>query len=197
MSFRKRLERNYYIYFVKIEKNIDMKRNSIITTLLILLFSLQIYGQEHTEKFEYSENGINDYIIKNVDGKTTNQIFDKTINWIKETYRNPDKVLIMKIENEKVRINGVASDLLFVKNMNFTLDYIIEISIKEGRYKFDLISLTTSENATDYKKIPNFKTDKKLIKNFGESPQRIENYFNGLNDSLMNYILEKKKKDDW
>ena len=56
---------------------------------------------------------------------------------------------------------------------------------------------TTTDSGTDYKKIPNFKTDKKLVKNFGESPQRIENYFNGLNESLKNYILGKKKKDDW
>lgn len=175
-----------------------MNKNSIMTTILILIFSFQIFGQgEHPEKFEYSENGINDFIVANVDGKSTNDIYNKTINWIKETYKNPDNVLKMKIENEQVRINGIASGLLSVKNMDFTLDYVIEISFKEGRYKFDLISLTTTESGTDYKKIPNFKTDKKLVKNFGESPQRIENYFNGLNESLTNYILGKKKKDDW
>lgn len=174
-----------------------MNRNSIITNILILLFSFQIFGQEHPEKFEYSENGINDYTVTKVDGKTTSDIYDKTINWIKETYKNPDKVLKMKIENEKIRINGIASDLLSVKNMNFPLDYVIEVSIKEGRYRFDLISLTTTESGTDYKKIPNFTTDKKFIKNFGESPQRIENYLNGLNQSLTNYILGKTKKSDW
>jgi hypothetical protein len=181
-----------------LKTNIDMNRNSIITTILILVFSFQTFGQsEHPEKFEYSANGINDYIVTNVEGKFANDIYDKTINWIKETYKNPDKVLAMKIENEKVRINGIASDLLSVKNMSFSLAYIIEISIKDDRYKFDLISLVTTDSGTDYKKIPNFKTDKKLVKNFGDSPQKIENYFNGLNDSLKNYILGKIKKDDW
>tara|TARA_B110000967_G_C18571761_1_gene405218 strand:+ start:110 stop:637 length:528 start_codon:yes stop_codon:yes gene_type:complete len=175
-----------------------MNRNSIIITVLILISSFQIFGQsEHPEKFEYSEDGINNYVVTKVEGKTVKNIYAKTEKWIKETYKNPDKVLKMKIENEKVRINGIASDLLFVKKMGFPLDYVIEISIKESRYKFDLISLKTTESGTDYKKIPNFKTNKKLVKNFGESPQRIENYFNSLNESLKNYILEKKKKDDW
>ncbi len=164
----------------------------------MLMCSFQIFGQsEHPEKFEYSTDGINNYVVTKVEGKEINFISEKTDNWIKETYKNPDEVLKMKIENEKARINGIASDLLFVKKMNFPLEYVIEITIKEGRYKFDLISLKTTESGTDYKKIPNFKTDKKLVKNFGESPQRIESYFNSLNQSLKNYILEKKKKDDW
>ncbi|WP_031445845.1 DUF4468 domain-containing protein [Arenibacter algicola] len=174
--------------------------NKLITTAVFLTLSLFTFGQtEYPEKFEYSENGINDYIVTKVEGKTANEIYSKTINWIKETYKNPDKVLKMKIENEKVRINGISSDLLVVKKMNMPLDYVIEIAFKDGKYKFDLISLTTSNEygTADYKKIPNFKTDKKLVKNFGESPQRIENYFNVLNESLKNYILGKEKKDDW
>ena len=183
---------------VKCKKGKNMFRNLIITTVLILISSFQIFGQsKHPEKFEYSADGLNSYVVTRVEGKIINFIYEKTENWIKETYKNPDKVIKMKIENQKVRINGIASDLLFVKKMNFPLDYVIEISIKEGKYKFDLITLKTTESGTDYKKIPNFKTSKKLVENFGESPQRIENYFNSLNESLKNYILEKKKEDDW
>jgi hypothetical protein len=103
----------------------------------------------------------------------------------------------MKIENEKVRINGIAEDLLLVRKMSFNLDYVIEISVKDNKYKFELISLTATEQKTDYKKIPNFKTDSKLIKNFGDSPKRIESYFNNLNETLKNYILGEKKNDEW
>ena len=175
-----------------------MNKNLIITTVLILVSSFQIFGQsEHPEKFEYSTEGINNYVVTKVEGKTANEIYKKTETWIKETYRNPDKVLIMNIENEKARINGIASDLFISKNMNFPLEYVIEISIKEGKYKFDLISLKTSQSGEDYRKIPNFKTDKKLIRWYGETPYRIEKYFNRLNESLKIYILEKKKKDDW
>jgi hypothetical protein len=168
----------------------------ITACTLFLSYSMFTFGQnEHSEKFEYSESGINDYIVTKVENKTTNEIYGKTINWIKETYKNPDKVIKMEIENEKVRINGVASDLLFVKKMSFNLDYVIEISFKDGKYKFELVSLSTE--GADYKKIPNFKTDNKLIKNFGDSPNKIEAYLNNLNENLKNYILGQKKKEDW
>ena len=173
--------------------------NKIITTIaLCLTFATLTFGQtEHPETFEYGKKGINDYVVTLVEAKNTSEIYNKTINWIKETYKNPDKVLKMEIKDEKVRINGVASDLLFVKKMSFALDYVIEIAFKDNRYKFDLISLSKTDSGTDYKNIPNFKTDKKLVKNFGESPQRIEAYLNELNQSLKNYIVGKKKKDDW
>jgi hypothetical protein len=161
----------------------------------VTLISLNSFSQN--EIFEYTENGLNDYVVTEVENKTKEEIYKKAMNWVKETYKHPDKVLVMDIENEKLRISAIASALLFVKKFNFPLDYVIEISIKEGRYKFDLISLTTTEIGTDYKNLPNFKTDKKMVKNFGDSPQRIENYFNGLNESLKTYILGKKKKDDW
>ena len=170
----------------------------IKSIILFFAFSFFAFGQtEKAEKFEYKETGINDFIVTKVEGKSTNEIYNKTINWIKETYKNPDIVIKMRIENEKVRINGVASDLLFVRNISLNLDYVIEISVKDNKYKFELISLTATEQKTDYKKIPNFKTDSKLIKNFGESPNKIENYLNGLNESLRIYILSDKKNNDW
>lgn len=173
---------------------------TIIVSSIFFILSLFSFGQlDNPEKFEYSENGINDYIVTKVENKSAEQIYCKTISWVKETFENPDKVLKMNIENEKLRINGVSSDLLFVKKMKIPLEYIIEIAFKDGKYKFDLISLRTSNEygEADYKKIPNFKTDKKLVKNFGESPQRIEDYFNGLNQSLKKIIIGDSKKDDW
>jgi hypothetical protein len=47
----------------------------------------------------------------------------------------------------------------------------------------------TTENTADYLNLPNFKTDKRMIKNFGNTPIDIESYFNTLNQSLKNYIL--------
>lgn len=175
-----------------------MKTRILFTTVIFLTLTFNVLGQsEYPEKFEYSEKGINDFVVTKLEGKSIQDIYSKSINWIKETYKNPDKVLTMKIDNEKIRIDAIASGLLTVRNMNFNLDYIIEISIRDGRYKFELVTLETSDSKTDYKQIPNFKTDKRIIKNFGNSPSNIENYFNGLNDSLKNYIIGKEKKDDW
>ena len=92
-------------------------------------------------------------------------------------------------------ING-SEALLYIKGKySMNLDYVYEIAFKDGRYKFDLISLKYEE--TDYKNFPNFKTDKKIIKNFGDSPQIIEDFFNNLNNSIKEYITVDSNNDDW
>ena len=83
-------------------------------------------------------------------------MYNKTLNWVKETYKNPDAVLKMKIENEKIRIDAIATGLLKIRGNSFNLSYVIEISFKDNKYRFEIISLLY-ENSTDYKKIPNFK----------------------------------------
>lgn len=173
---------------------------TIAIPILIMLLSINTFSQVNStannEKFEYSENGLNDFIITPIKEKTKDYIYEKTINWIKETYKNPDVVIKMQIENEKVRINSIARDLVKVKGFSMDLDYVLEISIKDNRYKFEIATLLY-DGKTDYKKLPNFKTDKKLLKNFGDSAINIENYFNSLNENLKNYILENSNDDDW
>jgi len=170
-----------------------------IFTILFTVISFIALGQKvegfQTETFQYSEVGLNDYVVTNVDSTTKEELYSKTLNWIKETYENPDLVLKMKIENEKVKIVAVA-ELLKVKNSLMNLSYELEISFKDNKYKFEIISLLY-DNKTDYKNIPNFKTDKKLIKIFGTTAVDIENYFNELNESLKNYISGKTKKSEW
>ena len=168
-----------------------------ILTLLLFTISSICLGQSDEkvrgEKFEYLEIGLNDYVVTNIEGKTKEEMYKKAMNWVKETYKNPDAVLKMNIENEKFRINGIASGIIKVKGISMNLEYIIEVSFRDNKYRFELISLLY-ENATDYKKMPNFKTNPKLIKNFGNSPTEIENYFNTLNKSLELFIIGKKEE---
>ena len=173
-----------------------MKISFVFSLVLIsgICFS-QTTEKVKAEKFEYTETGLNDYVITEVNGKTKSEIYNKGINWIKETYKNPETVLKMKIDNEKLRIDAVAVDLLKVRGFSSNLNYLIEISFKDNKFKFEIISLIYN-NETDYKKIPNFKTDKKYIKNFGNTPIDIENYFNALNQNLKEYI-SGKNEENW
>lgn len=168
-----------------------------VFTLFILAISLIGFAQSgslKTTKFEYSENGLNDYVVVNIDAKSKVEIYSKTMNWIKETYKNPDLVLKMKIENEKLRLDALAINLLKCRGLRQNLNYTLEISFKENKYKFEIVSLLYE--TTDYKAIPNFKTDTRMIKNFGNTPTDIENYFNKLNKNLEEYICNKVD-DNW
>lgn len=167
----------------------------IITTSVTALFAQNPNSKGRT--FEYSQLGINDFVVTDIDSIQKEDLYNKTVRWVKETYRNPESVLTMKIENEKIRIDAIATGLLKVRGRISNLNYIVEISFKDNKYKFEIISLLYN-NTTDYKKIPNFKTDSKMVKNFGSTPTDIETYFNKLNESLRIYIAgERKRNDDW
>lgn len=167
-------------------------------TLILLFIAIsnicigQTNDKESVEKFEYSEVGLNDFVVTNIDGKTKEEIYSKTINWVKETYKNPDLVLKMQIINEKLRIDAIANNLASINNgkTKFDLPYSIEISFKDNKYKFSILSLVV-QNIKDLKTVPNFKTDKKIIKYWGSTSNDIENYFNKLNQSLKDYIIGK------
>jgi hypothetical protein len=168
-----------------------------ILILLIFTFSSICIGQTSEkvkgEKFEYTEAGLNDYVVTEINGKTKEEMYKKAMNWVKETYKNPDLVLKMNIENEKFRIDAIASGIIKVRGISMNLGYVIEVSFRDNKYRFELVSLLY-DNTTDYKKMPNFKTDPKLVKNFGNSPTEIENYFNTLNKSLEIYIVGKAEE---
>jgi uncharacterized protein with gpF-like domain len=159
---------------------------------LIILFICNISFSQ--DKFEYGATGLSDYVVTQVDSISQNVLYSKAVNWVKETYKNPEEVIIMQMENEKIRLNGFSNDLIQVKSYKFGGKYVIEIAFKEGKYKFDVLSLT-NEQGNDWKSIPRYNIDKKWSR-MEDSQKHIENYFNGLNTSLKNYILGKKK-DDW
>jgi hypothetical protein len=173
-----------------------MKKSIILLYILITsICNGQTNDKIKADNFEYTEIGLNDYVITEIEGMTKEEIYNKALNWVKETYKNPEVVLKMKIENEKLRIEAIAIDLLKVKGFSSNLSYIIEISFRDNKYRFELSSLLY-ENTVDYKKIPNFKTDKKMLKNFGNTPIDIENYFNRLNQGMKDYIIGKSE-DKW
>jgi hypothetical protein len=170
-----------------------MKKIFIVFLIVTNISVGQTNEKVKGEKFEYSEAGLNDYVVTEINGKTKEEMYKKALNWVKETYKNPDLVIKMNIENEKFRIDAVALSMIKVRGISMNLGYIIEVSFRDNKYRFEIISLL-HDNTTDYKKMPNFKTDPKLVKNFGNSPTEIENYFNKLNKSLEVYIVGKAEE---
>ena len=123
-----------------------MKKNLILLFIAISSICIgQTNDKESVGKFEYSEVGLNDFVVTNIDGKTKEEIYSKAINWVKETYKNPDLVLKMQIINEKLRIDAIATDLLKVKGVSSNLNYFIEISFRDNKYKFEILSLLVSK----------------------------------------------------
>ncbi|WP_445454064.1 hypothetical protein [Flavobacterium sp. 25HG05S-40] len=166
--------------------------------LFLLMLSSSIYAQD---KFEWS-NKITDYVTADVNG-TAPQIYPKAVNWIKENYVNPNEVIKMTIENEKIRLQGFKKDFNCFGGACADGTYTIEISFKDGKYKFDPIDLKLSNSAgsfdfplnTDLQIYYNKKGE--LRKGSKEALDNVVGLFNGLNESLKNYINGTGKKEDW
>ena len=179
--------------------------------VLGLLILMSFYSNAQETEFTFTaEKGMTDFIVTPVEGKTAPEIYKKVIEWIKVTYKNPDKVILSTIENEYVRFEGITTDIDDSKNM-----YQLEISIKDGKYKFDLISLKFYLESTTYGGVigwndmgVNFNNNstKESIKNLYKKDGTLRVYypyvpkvpifFNNLNKSLSESIVSTVKKTD-
>lgn len=169
--------------------------------ILFILITTLSYAQE--TKFTFKKEGFTDYVVTQVSG-TQSEIYSKTVNWIKETYKNPDEVIKMSIENEKVRFQGLKSKFNCYKAMASSVCsdaiYTIEVSFKDGKYKFDVIELVITANGNSFTPDLNdlsiyYKKNGELAKSSESVPASYENLFNDLNESLKQYVTETKKSD--
>jgi hypothetical protein len=185
---------------------------------ILLSISLSVAAQE-TEFTFNNERGMTDFVVTNVEGKTAPEIYKKAIEWIKITYKNPDKVILSTIENEYIRFEG-SSDSFYSINLGFMgksyvqTKYQIEISIKDGRYKFDIIGMENyispsqytiggwSDNALFNANVTKEYLEKTIYKKDGTLRSTWKNindvplYFNDLNKSLLDYVMVSQKKND-
>lgn len=173
--------------------------------LLLTLFTITLNFAQDNKFFQLDKNGISDFVVTEVPGKTKEELYNQTLNWINKTYKNPDKVILGKVENDYIRIEGYSDNIYVLNTLgseNRTdSKYQIEISFKDGKYKFDVIELKYIASGYGWLDIPfsNFyKKDgeKKAMFKFSD---KIPQYFNDLNKSLLNYIEGKSEqlKNDW
>lgn len=173
--------------------------------------------------FEFSRGGLTDYVVGTFDTSLKADFLHKAAtNWIKETYKMPDKVIQASIDASMIRINGVKFGGIQANGIIkpfYDLRYTISIDFKDGKLKFDPIKLEVYVTASEYVvggwrdfDISDFSrfyktnrkgTDSLLVKKALFYPANLENLFNGLSKSLYDYILNaslpvsESKKDDW
>jgi hypothetical protein len=189
---------------------------SILISILISLLSFVSINDKKTnhEQFTYNEKGLSpNYIIVHVDSLNQSELYNQSINWIKEKYKNPDKVLKMTIENEKLRLEGVKTDLICIKagGINcYNGTYIIELSFKDNKYKFEPIALeyrvprsqysAGGVQSIDLNDGSIFYKNGQVQKYWATIPNAIESLFNEINFDLEQYLTKKQIKqvdEDW
>lgn len=179
--------------------------------LPLLILSAISFAQEN--KFYLTKEGFTDFVITNVENKNNSELYIKTLKWLNIAYKNPDEVINSKIENEYIRFTGSKRGLVAINALgrhNKETRYSIEVSFKENRYKFDLISLEYYEPASQYTRGGWVSVDLKdtsyYFKKNGELKGsfkyyvEIPEYFNNLNIELEKFIKSDEipsKSDEW
>ena len=182
---------------------------------LMMCSTLVSFGQDSL--FILNQDGLTDYIVTNCDGKTQNDLYKKTLDWILVTYNTPSSVIKAQIENNYIRIEGSAGHLVRFGGLGATsclTKYQIEISFKDGKYKFDLLNMEIyvppSQYAVrsgwcDFNLSERFKTksyvnDEGDVRPLYKHCHEIPSYFNSLNMSLKSFIQSENipsKSKDW
>jgi hypothetical protein len=189
---------------------------------IVTLASLAINAQDAAEptaiatmtadKIQLTSAGFTDFIVVPVENTTQAELYKKTLDWINMAYKSPDDVIKGKIENDYIRLEGSSPSLVAFNPMGkftYLTRYQIEVSFKDGKYKFDPMrveyyipanqygtggwkDLVISNGAEYYNK------KGELKKNFKYIPD-IATYFSALNEELKAYLSgdTPAKKSDW
>ena len=180
---------------------------SILGLFLFFAISLQSFGQE---EFTYSQTGLSpEYIIIERDSATKMFLYENCIRWIEDTFLNPDKMIIMNREGEKIRIQGFWKEFTDYEYQGdfqkYDARYTIEIAFKDGRLKFEPLKFEALAMGQEVPMIGLRSTTNEFYKENGEVhemyakvPGDIEKIFNHFLNDLRNYEFEDlMKKDDW
>ncbi len=185
----------------------------LLQFLYVICYSQNVFPT----KFEITKDGFTDFTVLNLEGKTKEEIYSKTLEWINKTYKNPKEVIKAEIKDDYVRFEGVKKnlfsflDVLMIAPTYNDVRYMIEVSVKDSKIKFDIVNLEMYIAPSKYSRggwspifIDNktnayFKKDGSLRTPFKEI-NKVSEHFNLLQDDLKNYILNGSKtstSNDW
>ena len=186
----------------------------LMMMVLMMYSTIVSFGQDSL--FTLNQNGLTDYVITNCDGKTQNELYKKTLDWVLVTYNTPSSVIKAQIENNYVRIEGSAKYLVRTGGFgaaSYLTRYQIEISFKDNKYKFDILNIEIYVPSSQYTvggwynfdlnsrfETKSYLNDEGEVRPYYKHCHEIPLYFNSLNTSLKNFIQSENipsKSKDW
>lgn len=186
-----------------------MKR---IFTLFTLFIPLLVLSQSPTE-FALSKDGLTQFVVTPVDNKTKEEIYSKTLEWVYKSFNEPKEVIKATVDNDYIRIESIAPSVYstkFMGSIQYTdLKYQIEITVKDNRYKFEVINVEIYMSPqsgmpgwhplfTDVNLNFWYKKDGTLKPRFEDMENKIPSHFNKINEEIKNYIESKTDNNlDW
>lgn len=166
-------------------------------------------------KFSVSKDaGLTKSIVVEIPEKSASDIYAKSLEWIMKNYKNPDEVILAKIESDYIRFEGFAPGLfcfsaLGSKNCN-DVKYQMELAFKDGKYRLEIVSLADFMKASQFNSAgwrsvgdlstfasPCFKSSGEVKPMCKDYVVDVPNYFNRLSDGLTAYLKGNDSNNDW
>lgn len=176
----------------------------IKTLLLVVFISASTFAQD--TEFKFSKEGLTDFIVTTYEG-SAKDTYNLALAWVKENSKKGFKI-VSSVEGEKITVEGGKENFLCSKaggtNVCTFATFTIEVSFKEGKFKFEAVGLTEKPNNSttvithdlnDFSEYYN--KDGSLKKYKDDVPTTYESLFNDLNKSLVTFMDKKKKADGW
>jgi len=173
---------------------------------LLLMGFISTAALAQDTEFKFSKEGLTDYIVTTYEG-SAKDTYNLALAWVKESSKKGYKI-VSSVEGEKLTIEGGKENFLCSKaggtNVCSYGAFTIQISFKEGKFKFEAIGLTEKPNNSttviahdlnDFSEYYN--KDGSLKKYKDDVPAAYETLFNDLNKSLVTFMDKKKKADGW
>ncbi len=174
--------------------------NKII--LLFAVLSSNIVLAQDIPQLKLTPNGVEPIVVQ-VDSLTASEIYKKALNWVQETYKNPDKVLKANITDEKIRIDGFAKPAFLWKSLGFdqsmNMDYTVEISFKDGKYRLEYIIgqfYIDGGQRARYTYTSFYKANYEIKKSYVDAVPSLEQTMNNLSKSFYNYVVGSNSNVD-
>jgi hypothetical protein len=162
-----------------------MKKINLLA--LVLMLNLTSFGQ--SDSILVSMTGTNQVIVKSKENSSV--IYNRTLNWVNKTYKNPDKVIVGKQENRYVTVSGFDQNVMsFVSlgmNYSYDMSYHIYMTVLDTGVNFylaiDKISLSTTPGKNSLYCSSFYKKDGTPRENYADLKKQLERSLNNLLNS--------------
>ena len=169
-----------------------------------------IFSQKLTvtsEGLKNSEEIEKNYVVIQMDGKTSKELYENAVKYVNKNYKNPTEAIKSTIENEYLKFETYAPNIIIVKNMiqiPYAIKFTTELSFKEGKIKYEILEINMFNPVN---KVPLYFSgsgfsdfvifNKKGVLKRESTKNEIENYFNSQIISIKESLTEVKKEDKW
>ena len=171
-----------------------MKTRNIILIICILANSIS-YSQIDS-LFKYDINGLNsDYVVIDYKDLSQSTLYNKTLSWVKNTFKNPDKVIKMKEENQSIRIQIFDNKSICGKYGCADELYTVQFEFRNDKIKvtpLEILGLHDSYKLDLKKGDLYYKSNGNIRKFYSHVPKGVEKLINSYNVSLNNFITSEE-----